>query len=376
MNVIAVQPGSEPERSAYAALPGLAARLARGESPPGPGHWDEIEAPATLAGQAAGDVVLVHLRGAVVWPGRGIVLGPDGRIVQATEAGGRIARGDMARLRGMHSGPGGLRFVAPASMRRLSRGMVWMNAGAGANYGHFLFDALPPLLWAERAGLLARHAPLSPLLSRWQRDLVARAGIRTALREVRDDVVAVDHLILTTAQNHYLHRAGGMLRDLGGVLAASAAGEAQGDGPPVYLGRRWQTGRIIVNEAALLEGLRARGVRILQPGRMRVADQAAAVGGARILLGPSGAGLANLVFLAPGARVIEIRPGPVQEPWLDLACANLGLEHRIIRAPGPLPRGEVPLWARLAQLPRRVTGRYHYACRADVAAVMAALEGA
>ena len=370
MSEVRIQPECIPEREAFPALTDLAARLACGDLPEGSGHWDEIEPPATVAGRAAGDVVLVHIHDAVLWPKRGIVLGRDGYMVQSTFEGAAIARSDMVRLRGVKLKPDGMYFAAPVAMRRLSRAMVWMNAGAKANYGHFLFDALPPLFWADQAGLTPRFPPVSPMLTRWQRDLVERAGIETTLQQISDEVVGVDHLILTTAQNHYLHRNAGLLQALGNQLR----GAARGLGAPVYLSRRGQTGRIITNEAALEKALAERGVEILRPGWMTVASQAAAVSESRAIVGPSGAALANLLFAARGSRVVEIRPFPVVEPWIDLACTNMEIEHRVVAAPGPLPLSEVPFWVRVHQLPRRLTGRYHYACRVDIEAVLSGLE--
>ncbi|MCC5973225.1 MAG: DUF563 domain-containing protein [Rubellimicrobium sp.] len=363
-----------PERTAFVPMPDLVDRLMRGEAPPagepGTGHWAEIEPPGMVQGHPAGDVVLVHLRNAVVWPGRGIVMGPDGRVVQATELGGRLSREKFRRLWGIQRTATGPRFLPREATSRLPRAMVWMNAGADVNYGHFMFDALPALYWADRIGLLERFTPIAPFLDRWQRDLIRRAGISRAPREARDDVILVEELILTTAQNHYLHRNAALSQALGARLAAGATS----DGPPVYLSRRGLTGRVMVNERALEAALADRGVRILRPGRMRVADQAAAMAGAPVILGPSGAALANLMFVAPGTRVIEIRPDPVREPWMDLACAARDLDHVVVPAEAPLPKAEIPLWVRTLQLPRRLTARYHYAVRVDIDAVMAALD--
>jgi capsular polysaccharide biosynthesis protein len=139
----------------------------------------------------------------------------------------------------------------------------------------------------------------------------------------------------------------------------------------LYLSRRGYTGRILTNEAVLERALAARGVRILHPQRLSVAEQAAAMSRARMVIGPAGAALANLVFLAPGAQVVELRPEPVNGPWIQIACANLGLTHHLIDAPLAT---EMPLSARLVQLPRRLSGRYNYAYEVDIDAVLALVD--
>lgn len=369
---IPVRPDSPVERAAFAHVPDLAARLAAGDLPDGPGHWAEVEPRCTVAGLPAGDVVLAHVTNAVVWPRRGLVMTTDGMVVHATEQGARMTKAQMARLPGMKVQGGALQFVPPSGMGRMARGMVWMNFGAQGNYGHFLFDALTGLCWADRAGLTRGFPPIAPPLTRWQRDLVGHAGVSASMAETRQRVVTVDHLILTTAQNHYLHRNAGLLQALSGAMEPHRRVHVAA-GPPVYFSRRGLTGRIMLNEAELERALSAQGVAILRPARMTVAAQIAAVQGARALIGPSGAALANLVFAAPGTRLVEIRPGPVQEPWLDLACANLGLNDVVVPALGPVSPAQVPLWARALQLPRSMTGRYHYAYRADISATLAAL---
>jgi capsular polysaccharide biosynthesis protein len=107
---------------------------------------------------------------------------------------------------------------------------------------------------------------------------------------------------------------------------------------------------------------------------MAVDDQIAVMRGARVFVAPSGAALANVIFAPQGATVLEIRPEPVREPWVDLCCDVMGLRHVVVPAP-LVARGQVPLWARMRQAPRWVLGRYHYAVRVDVAAVLAALDG-
>lgn len=71
---------------------------------------------------------------------------------------------------------------------------------------------------------------------------------------------------------------------------------------------------------------------------------------------------------------MEIRPATVVEMWLTLAAAQSGISHRVITAQSPLSRLETPLSTRLAQLPRRVLGRYHYAYRVDIDQVLACLD--
>jgi hypothetical protein len=73
----------------------------------------------------------------------------------------------------------------------------------------------------------------------------------------------------------------------------------------VYLSRRGAPGRWLVNEPELQTALDAYGIVTAQPERLTVAGQARLCGSARWIIGPHGAALANMVFAAPGAKVVE-----------------------------------------------------------------------
>ncbi len=66
--------------------------------------------------------------------------------------------------------------------------------------------------------------------------------------------------------------------------------------------------RAMENEAELIELLQRQGVRIIVPGALPVVEQIAAFRAARLVIGPHGAGLSNLVFCRSGSFVYEMLP--------------------------------------------------------------------
>jgi capsular polysaccharide biosynthesis protein len=74
----------------------------------------------------------------------------------------------------------------------------------------------------------------------------------------------------------------------------------------LYLSRADARKRRVVNEEELLQRLVPLGFRVIQPGRLSVAEQIGAVSRARVIVGAHGAAFANLVFAAPHAAVVEI----------------------------------------------------------------------
>ena len=347
----------QSERTLLPADPGLLPRLLTGDTPV-TGGWQEVEAPGLIGGMPCGDVILCHARDVYYLPKVGLLLRADGQVLQSSLMAIPGGLAFLDRLPGMQGG----RFVPPARMTRRARGAVWMSFGAARNYGHFLFDGLTGLNWLRQAGVLAQYPAIGPRLRVWHRDLVAAVG--AGVTELADDVVELDEVVFTSCLNHYLHRSGRLLNELAAHFAAPTGQQM------LYVSRRGFSGRILLNEADLEARLTLAGVRVLRPERMSVAAQITAVQGARMLIGPSGAALANLCFLQRGGVVVEIRPAPVDEPWLGLASANLGLKHRVVWASGSLPT--VPLWARVRQAPRALLGKYHYAYEVDIPSVLAA----
>jgi capsular polysaccharide biosynthesis protein len=70
------------------------------------------------------------------------------------------------------------------------------------------------------------------------------------------------------------------------------------------------TGRVMLNEAALIEELRLLGFDIVEPQLLTAAEQIATFAAASLVVGPSGAGMFNVAFCAPGTKVIDIESEP------------------------------------------------------------------
>lgn len=337
------------ERQVLPHVPDLAARLVAGEELPG--GWAGVEPAGQRLGHGVGDVALCLMRDVIWAPGTGMLYGAEGMPVQSAllAAGGR----DLPC-------PGGREvFVARAA--------VFVGFGARQNYGHFLFDGVAGLAAMADLGLLSRYPAVAGRLHGWQREGLGLAGL--AVAEVAAARVRIGEVIFVTAMNHYLHRCHGLLAPMVARMGGRGGG---GGGRVVYLSRRGYAGRILLGEAELEAALAARGAVVLRPERMAVADQIAAMRGARVVVAASGAALANLVFAPEGARVVEIRPEPVREPWVDLTCDAMGLRHVVVPA-SVVPRGEVPLWTKIRQAPRWALRRYHYAVRVEVQAVLGAI---
>jgi capsular polysaccharide biosynthesis protein len=277
------------------------------------------------------------------FPRFGGLIGTDGALYNATVGEARHGSQDLSAIPGVSENA--TRFTPPAATPELGAGAVFLPWGATFNYGHFVIDALPSLLALERAGLLETAPVVAPKLTDWQRDLIAMAFPDLELCEMDAPVVRLKRATFSTSMDHFLHYPNGLLADVAArVLERAPAGKGA---RRVYLSRRGQSMRVMVGEAAFEKALIARGFTIVRPETLSAAEQVALVRDAEVLIGASGAALANAVFLPRGARVVEIQPLNFTSQWVRAACRQVGVDWRGYVCASPCPARAAPVLARL-----------------------------
>lgn len=321
-----------PEHDASAGAP-----LGRLGGPEASGWPHDISAPPPV------NVPALCAVGETWWfPRFGGLIGTDGALYNATIGEARHGSRDLSAIPGVHDGA--TRFTPPVSTPELDSGAVFLPWGATFNYGHFVIDALPSLLAMERAGLLDDAPVLAPTLSAWQRDLIALAFPTIQLREIDAPVVRLKRATFSTSMDHFLHHPNGLLADVAArVLERVPAGRGA---RRVYLSRRGQSMRVMVGEAAFERALAARGFTIVRPETLGAAEQVALMRDAEVVVGASGAALANAVFLSRGARVVEIQPLNFTSQWVRAASRQVGVDWRGYVCASPCRAREAPLLTR------------------------------
>jgi hypothetical protein len=92
--------------------------------------------------------------------------------------------------------------------------------------------------------------------------------------------------------------------------------------------------RSVRNEAAVRDLLTGFGFTAVDPGALSVSEQIATFAQAELIVGAHGAGMTNLAFASPGARVIELFPaGYLLPDYWWLASVVPGLDYRYLSAP-------------------------------------------
>lgn len=230
----------------------------------------------------------------------------------------------------------------PAPPLEVDRRLGVLAARGDGNYYHFLMDVIAKL------GVLEQAPEIAPP-ERWyvpqgvgfQRELLDLAGVPAEARvdasehpHVRAEVLVVPAPPEMTEKNPPWAVQWLRARLLRAVEVP--------DGPRrrIYVTRGPSShNRSVVNEAEVRGLLAERGFVDVDPGELSVADQIRTFATAELIVAPHGAALANLIFAAPGATVIELFPaGCLLPDFWRLACGVPGLRYRYLSAYGPPPR--------------------------------------
>lgn len=182
---------------------------------------------------------------------------------------------------------------------------------ADRNYSHWMIDLIP------RLDLLARAGYGPEKVDRYlinlggypyERETLALAGIppEKLLPVSADTHFRCEQIVTTSIRPpHWQYSmpdwVSGHLRELIGAVPAQPAGR-------LYLTRNQSSFRRLVNEEELTPFLSEHGFRILDPGALTVAQQAALFANAEAIVSPHGSAMTNLAFCRPGTLVLELFP--------------------------------------------------------------------
>jgi capsular polysaccharide biosynthesis protein len=213
------------------------------------------------------------------------------------------------------------------------------------NYGHWLAEMLPMALLAHRllgpavrfivprhGGALGDTIRDSLLLAGIGPDQIVKLGVTPCRVQ---DLVMVQGLSL-----HGLYLSplvAELLQELAAPVAPYDPGcriWASRVGAPRCLWRERDLGTI----------LHMTGWQVVNPGALPFRAQIALFKGAALAAGVMGAGLANLLFAAPGARAEVLAPAPMPDTFFYLISRLRGLRYRETRCPISTPTGPTPVW--------------------------------
>ena len=197
--------------------------------------------------------------------------------------------------------------------RRYEGAVSILSSQEPSNYGSFLFRVLPKVHALKRCGLMNLPVvcwDIKPAT----RALLEVAGIDPAkiISQNTQTISVFDRVIVPSLRNPNAlldYESRDVYRQIRHEYGSP------GGSKRLYISRfshskRGFSGRVMLNEGELIARLSAIGFEIIEPEKFSAREQIALFSSAEIVVGPSGAGMFNIVFCHPGTKVIDIESEP------------------------------------------------------------------
>jgi capsular polysaccharide biosynthesis protein len=244
-----------------------------------------------------GALKLFSIENAYYVPSMGTVLTADGGVFRITVGQAKYVDPNLEKLQTI--------WTTRISAARIADGIVTMAYGSLYNYGHFVLDAMTSVA-AVNEDISRQAVFVTPPLQDWQRQHFKLLQIEPV--ELAEPIYLFDHITFVSSvsgmgralHNPNLHFL--TLRD----SQLSSLPSATNDFQRIYISRRGHK-RPLVNEDKLEQTLKEVGFVVIQPETMPVSKQIEIFRSSKIIVAPTGAALANLLY-AQKATVFEIIP--------------------------------------------------------------------
>ncbi len=176
------------------------------------------------------------------------------------------------------------------------------------NYYHWLIEDLPMVLRANQAVPISRLLSFGPGITDRHRIVANRLAVKLTPSPL---VVHLQDQVLAgrASDSFFVHPQDfSMLAEFGKSVVSGLMEPGQ-DYPERLYVSRGKSRRPLANEDELEALLASAGFAIVHLEELPWIDQITLFQNARVIVGPHGAGLANLVFANPGSKVVELTVG-------------------------------------------------------------------
>jgi len=232
-------------------------------------------------------------------------------------------------------------LIAPAYAGSLAGTHMSALTGAGSNHYHMLVDGIGRLSAAApgtATGVLypagAPTAAHDALCGLWNARRIAVAT---------DASLHVEMLVLAPSAHGQCDFHPSLADLFRGVLTPALVRHGAAQPRAFYVSRAAAGARWLMNEGAVTAALHAIGIVPVVLEGMSLADQATLFAGARLIVAPHGAGLANLLFAPPDCAVLELQMDAYCVWCYRRLSAVMGLRYDCV-----VGRGDRP-WTDLSQ---------------------------
>jgi capsular polysaccharide biosynthesis protein len=299
----------------------------------GPGK--SVAEPVFAVGKARmTDVESVSLREAAFLPRRATVFVPERGAYLPSVAGflveGRGLQALAAADPSYAVGEDGSLSVRAFDRLEYQDGIGIPVCGVGfPNYGHFLFDGLP-LAWLMAEQLRRQNACLiGGPLGRWQDEVLRTLGVADIYRPLTQPSRFRRLVTSNLVFGHVPYPTRFARLPFDTIRARVGAPSGPRD-RRILLVRPNNSGRRhLINAAEVADSLAHLGFEVVQPERLTFREQVRLFAAASVVVGESGAAMANIGFCDPGTRVLEIMPEVHVEGWTRGTCLVFSHEWHV-----------------------------------------------
>ncbi|MBB4198745.1 hypothetical protein CCR94_08725 [Rhodoblastus sphagnicola] len=255
-----------------------------------PGWW----APDLLIPGAA--LELFSIEDAYYVPSSGAVLTAGGQLFASTAQQAMYIDPKLEKLANIWS----TRFTAP----RIDEGVVTMPFGALHNYGHFVLDAMTSVAAIVEEGDFRQVPFVTAPLKGWHRQYFELLNVQPL--ELSEPIYSFGRITFSSGMNNSLHKPNCHFHTLRDAVFERVPATTSAGAGLIYISRKGHH-RPLINEAELEVALKAIGFSIIQPETLPIAEQINIFRSAKIVVAPTGAAMANLLF-SRKETAIEILP--------------------------------------------------------------------
>lgn len=211
----------------------------------------------------------------------------------------------------------------------------------GEGYAHWLLEEWPRLL-ALGPGAGGAEKMLAHRTQAFARDGLALACWTGGVIEPgRYSHFGCEQLVVPSLPGPEGRPTPAMVKRVTEAVAPLHSPAASPWGERLYITRDRARRRRVANEGEVWAQLEPRGFVKLRPEELTWAEQINAFRQAKVVVGPHGAALANLMFCRPGTTVVELFNRSYVNGLYWRLAALLGLDYRPVVAPGAEPLAQV-----------------------------------
>jgi capsular polysaccharide biosynthesis protein len=252
----------------------------------------------------------------VVIPETMILMTADGAVIEETVRKPSHLQRDarLAHLIASDDNSQGEPFVCANDQRKA----YVLASSQATNYYHFMIETLPRLAWLKVHEDESCVPVISRLTEPFQGDAFKVFGAESIGAEklripVRfAEIVYVEQLGRTNIQHSPT------IRD----FYRSRTRQSASRNARIFISRSDSSVRRVENEEAITAVLTKKGFTRITLGNASVSEQIDLFAEAEIVVAPHGAGLTNIVFCAPGTKVVELVPSSFREKITSYAALS------------------------------------------------------